>query len=181
MRRMLLLTLAALGALALAASATAGKAINETFHDEGSFGIENYCDEAGLDVEVAFVSDGRVHIVAHGADQLEYFLQHGKLAETITNTANGRYVTTFTNVIEKDQVVTDNGDGTFSILAFATGNAVLYDANGKALARDPGQIRFEILIDQAGEDHFVKVIRESTGRSDDLCDAAVPALTGSTS
>lgn len=50
----------------------------------------------------------------------------------------------------KDKRVTDNGDGTMTILMLATGNAVLYGENDKAIARNPGQIRFEILIDHNG-------------------------------
>lgn len=57
--------------------------------------------------------------------------------------------------------------------------------DGKALGRDPGQIRFKILIDTAGtpsdpsDDEFLAflgVVKGSTGRSDDFCATAVPAL-----
>ena len=67
----------------------------------------------------------------------------------------------------------------------ATGNAVLYGENHKAIARNPGQTRFEILVDHGGtptdpaDDEFLADLGEvkgSTGRSDDFCDAAVPAL-----
>ena len=82
--------------------------------------------------------------------------------------------------------VTENGDGTLTILVLATGNAVLYGPDGKAIARNPGQTRFEILLDDGGtpndpsDDEFLGrlgVAKESTGRSDDFCEAAVPALT----
>jgi hypothetical protein len=43
-----------------------------------------------------------------------------------TNQANDKSVTGVVNVIEKDLRVTDNGDGTLTILILATGNAVLY-------------------------------------------------------
>ena len=81
--------------------------------------------------------------------------------------------------------VTDNGDGTLTILILATGNAVLYGENHKAIARNPGQIRFEILVDHGGtptdptDDEFLADLGEvkgSTGRSDDICEAALPAL-----
>ena len=81
--------------------------------------------------------------------------------------------------------VTDNGDGTLTILVLSTGNVVLYGEDGKAIARNPGQIRFEILIDHGGtptdpsDDEFLAflgVVKGSTGRSDDFCAAAVPAL-----
>jgi hypothetical protein len=82
--------------------------------------------------------------------------------------------------------VTDNGDGTLTILLLSTGNAVLYGEDGKVIARDPGQIRVEILIDNGGtptdpsDDEFIEflgVVKESTGRSDDFCEAALPLLT----
>lgn len=88
-------------------------------------------------------------------------------------------------MIDKDKTVTDNGDGTLTIVILATGNAVLYGANGKAIARNPGQLRFAILVDNAGtptdpfDDEFIEdlgVLKGSTGRSDDFCTAAVAAL-----
>ena len=103
----------------------------------------------------------------------------------LTNPANGKSLTSVAKVIEKDLRVTDNGDGTLTILILATGNAVLYGENGKAIARNPGQVRFEILIDHGGtptdpsDDEFLADLGEvkgSTGRSDDFCEAALPAL-----
>ena len=82
---------------------------------------------------------------------------------------------------------TDNGDGSSTVLFMATGNSVTYGPDGKAIARNPGQIRFELLIDHNGTPTdrsdveiigFVRVVWESTGRTDDFCAAAVPALTG---
>jgi hypothetical protein len=97
-------------------------------------------------------------------------------------------VTSFATIRDKDQRVTDNGDGTLTILVLATGNAVLYGEEGEAIARNPGQIRYELLIDHGGtpndpsDDEFVEFLGEvkgSTGRSDDYCAAAVPVLLGS--
>ena len=141
---------------------------------------------SGLDVELTFVLDVRVHVVPHGSDRLDYFLQHGRRSEVLTNLANGVSVTSLTIVTEKDLRVTDNGDGTLTILILATGNAILYGEDGKAIARNPGQVRFEILVDHGGtptdpsDDEFLEFLGEvkgSTGRSDDFCEAAVPALT----
>jgi len=81
--------------------------------------------------------------------------------------------------------VTDNGDGTLTILVLGTGNDVVYGPDGKAIARDPGQTRFEILVDDGGtptdpsDDKFIAdlgVVKGSTGRTDDFCAAVVPAL-----
>jgi hypothetical protein len=135
-------------------------------------------------VEVAVVLDIRVHAVAHGRDRLVYFLQHGTETDVLTNLENDKSVSSFARVIEKDLRVTDNGDGTLTVLILATGNAVLYDEDGKAIARNPGQIRLELLIDHGGtpndpsDDEVLseELVRGSTGRSDDFCEAAVAAL-----
>jgi hypothetical protein len=59
------------------------------------------------------------------------------------------------------------------------------DRTAKAIVRNPGQIRFEVLIDHGGtptdplDDEFVAdlgVVKGSTGRSDDFCAAPVTAL-----
>jgi len=170
----------------LPAAAGAGQVFRETIHDEFQFVDDDFCG-AGLEVEVAVVMDLRVHAVPHGADRLVYFLQHGTRTEVLTNLENGRSLRSFARVSEKDQRVTDNGDGTLTVVILATGNAVLYGQNGKAIARNPGQVRIELLVDDGGtptdpsDDEVLaeEVVRESTGRSDDFCDAAVPALTAS--
>ena len=102
-----------------------------------------------------------------------------------TSRSSPETLTSVANVTEKDMRVTDNGDGTLTVVILATGNAVLYGQNGKAIARNPGQVRIELLVDDGGtptdpsDDEILaeEVVRESTGRSDDFCDAAVPALT----
>jgi hypothetical protein len=180
------LVLGVAAAVMLTTAADAGKVVRETIHEEGTDVIDNFCDVGGLTVEQSFVMDLRVHAVPHGRNRLVYFLQHGRRTERITNLANGRFVTSSTRVIEKDLRVTDNGDGTLTILILATGNAVVYGENGKAIARNPGQIRFELVVDHGGTPNdpdddvelSFRVVRDSTGRNDDFCEAVVPALTG---
>jgi hypothetical protein len=101
------------------------------------------------------------------------------------NLANGRTITSRAEVVEMDKQITVNDDGTLTILILATGNATMYGSDGKAIARNPGQLRFEILVDAGGtpedpsDDTFLARlgnVKESTGRSDDFCTAAVPAL-----
>jgi len=180
------LALGGVAAVLFATVASAGKASREAFNDEGTFVLDDYCGVPGLDVRVDFSIDLRVHVVPHGDDQLAYFLQHGKRIETLTNLANGRSVRSVARVTEKDMRVTNNGDGTLTVRVLATGNATLYGADGKAIARNPGQVRFELLIDDGGtptdpsDDEIIEslgVVKGSTGRSDDVCEAAVPALT----
>jgi hypothetical protein len=99
--------------------------------------------------------------------------------------ANGRSYTFVETVINKDLKVTDNGDGTLTILALSTGNVVLYGEDGKAIARNPGQVRFEVLIEHGGtpsdpsDDELISIsppIKGSTGRNDDICAAVTMAL-----
>jgi hypothetical protein len=79
-------------------------------------------------------------------------------------------------VTEKDMRVTDLGGGSVEVLILATGNAVLYDESGKAIARNPGQTRLVIVFDANGDEVSRDIVKGSTGRSDDFCDAAVGAL-----
>jgi hypothetical protein len=80
--------------------------------------------------------------------------------------------------------VTDNGDGTLTILILTTGNAVLSTPDGKAIGRNPGQTRFELVVDHGGTpsdpsddtELSFEVVKESTGRTDDFCGVMVPAL-----
>jgi hypothetical protein len=180
-----ILALGATAAVMLAAAASAGQAFRETFHEEETLVFNHFCDVPGLTVELAIVRDGSVHAVPHGPDGLAYFRFHVEQTEVFTNPANEKSVTAVLNVIDKDLRVTDNGDGTLTILILATGNAVLYGEDGKAIARNPGQTRVEILVDHGGtptlpsDDEFLAflgVVKDSTGRTDDFCAAAVPAL-----
>jgi hypothetical protein len=178
MKLVTILAVVATAAAGLAATANAGKVFTETIHvEDNGVALEDFCDVQGLTVSLDFVMDIRVHVVPKGREQLDYFLQHGTRTEVLS--ANGVSLRSIANVTEKDMRVTDNGDGTQTVLILATGNAVLYDQSGKAIARNPGQTRFLITFDENGEEipGSRQVVKESTGRSDDFCAAAVPALT----
>ena len=179
------LALGATAAVMLTAAASAGQIFRETFHEEETLVFNNFCDVPGLTVELAIVRDGRVHAVPHGPDGLPHFGSHVEQTEVYTNLANDKSVTAVLIGNDKDLRVTDNGDGTLTVLVLATGNAVVYGEDGKAIARNPGQTRFEILVDHGGtptdpsDDEFLTflgVVKGSTGRTDDFCAAAVPAL-----
>ena len=186
-RKLRLGVLLALGAATasavLAATASAEPPFKERFHNEATFVDEDFCG-AGLTVDGTFVEDGSLLVVAHGPDGLAYFLEHLTITVTFTNRDNGKTVTLTVVRVNKDIRVTDNGDGTLTILALATGNDVFYGPDGKAIGRNPGQIRVEILVDHSGtptdpsDDVFLadEIVKGSTGRNDDFCEAAVPAL-----
>ena len=186
-RKLRLGVLFALGAATatavLAATASAEPPFKERFQNEGTFVEENFCG-AGLTVDGTFVEDVSLMVVAHGPDGLLYFLEHISTTVVFTNRANGKTVTLESSVLRKDLRVTDNGDGTLTILGLATGNDVFYGPDGKVIGRNPGQVRVEILVDHSGtptdpsDDVFLgeELVKGSTGRNDDFCEAAVPAL-----
>ena len=160
--------------------------IREKFQFQETEIIDDLCDVAGLTVQIDRTVDLRVMQNPHGPDGLVYFLEHVRVTTVYTNVANGNATTEVETAIRKDLRVTDNGDGTLTILALATGNLVLYGPDGKAIARNPGQVRFEIVVDHGGtpndrsddEELEFRGVRESTGRTDDFCAAGVPVLTG---
>jgi hypothetical protein len=182
-------TAAALLAVATVAAAggpaTAKPIDSGTIHEEYSFAVTGFCGVDGLDLEIEGVNDFRFRLGSRGAAQLPYFLEQVTVHQTLTNPDNDRFVTYSSRGIGKDLKVTDNGDGTSTILALATGNETWYGMDGKAIARNPGQGRWEILIDNNGtpqdptDDEFLEFlgdVKGSTGRTDDACAAMVAEL-----
>jgi hypothetical protein len=156
------------------------------FHDEFSELVPDFCESPGLTVQINGVVDGRFLVNRRGRDNLVYFKEHLRISVMFTNVNNGKFVTSSERTLSKDLKVIDNRDGTLTIIVLATGNAAVFSADGKAIARNPGQVRFELLVDHAGtpsdpsDDVVIEdlgVIKGSTGRTDDFCAAVVPALT----
>jgi hypothetical protein len=177
--------LAAAASLSVAGLAQARPLEKATFHQEFTDVAAGYCGVAGLTVRSDFVVDGRLLVKAGGQVGLPYYMENLRVSRTDTNLANGKFVISRSTVTEKDLKVTDNGDGTLTILVLATGNDVLYGSDGKAIARNPGQVRYGLLVNHNGtpsdpsDDEtvsFLGVVKGSTGRSDDFCAAAVAAL-----
>ena len=71
------------------------------------------------------------------------------------------------------------------MLILSTGNATISGEDGKAIGRNPGQVRFLLVVDHGGtpadpsDDTAISFeqVKGSTGRSDDFCEVVVPALT----
>jgi hypothetical protein len=180
--------LAALGLVAAAAVVLVGVASAKliekgTFHDEDTFVDLDFCGE-GIIVDGAFVVDGRFRVSTRGPEGLLYFMEHVSGTTTLTNRDTDESVTVVSKVLNKDLKVTDNGNGTLTVLFLATGNDVIYGSDGKAIGRNPGQIRIEFLIDHNGtpldpfDDEVIsdRVVKGSTGRSDDFCDVVLSAI-----
>lgn len=184
MRRVLLAAaLLATVVLAVPALAEPGRVIKETVHEEFFNEIDAFCG-TDMVVESHLVVDGRTTIRPRGREGLIYFANRLRITETFTNVDNDKFVVSTANFIDKDLRVTDNGDGTLTILILSTGNAVVYNSDGKAIGRNPGQVRFELVVDHGGtpsdpsddtEISFEQV-KGSTGRTDDFCEVVVPAL-----
>jgi hypothetical protein len=174
--------------IAMAGAASAGPPTEHVkFHEETTETVEDFCDVPGLTVRLDRVLDGKFLAKTRGSDDEPYIVEHQTLHDVWTNPANGNVVTVRSNGVAKIHELTVNPDGTISVIQLATGNFVAYGPDGKAIARNPGQVRVELLFDDAGtpddpsDDVFlgvVRVVKESTGRSDDFCAAAVPVLTG---
>jgi hypothetical protein len=174
---------AGLATVSASATAAAKPLDRGEFRNEFSGVVEDFCEVDGLTVEFDAVVEGRFRAVTHGND-LVYFDEHLDVTNTLT-ADNGNFVTEHNLVLNKDLRVTDNGDGTLTVILLSTGNGTIYDASGKAIGRNPGQIRTEFVVDHAGTPEFPPddillsetVIKGSTGRSDDFCEVVVPALT----
>jgi hypothetical protein len=157
------------------------------FHEEFHDVVEDFCDVPDLTVTIDVVVDGRFSAKIHGSkpgpDELVYITDH--LVVTRTFTAGDNVIVGVDKVLNHDLKVTDNGDGTLTVLLLSTGNATIYGADGKAIGRNPGQVRTELLIAHNGtpgdprDDDVIseEVVFGSTGRSDDFCTVVVPALT----
>ena len=178
--------LAAAVSMTLAGGASAKPIERATFHEEGTFIDPNFCEVSGLEVQGDDVVDIRASLNSHGPDGLVYFHANIQVTTVYTNLANGNTVTEVGQGVDKDLRVTDNGDGTLTILVLSTGNVAVFGPDGKALARNPGQVRFSFMVDHAGTptdpfddveivDSF-RMVKESTGRTDDFCAAVLPVL-----
>jgi hypothetical protein len=154
-------------------SAAAQPLQHDHFHDVSSEVIVGFCDDMTIridaDVSGTFLGN------PHGPAALFYGSEHQHGSVAYTNLATGKAYSTTFNTISKDLKVTDNGDGTLTILELNTGGQNWYGPDGKILLHEPGQIRFEILIDDAGTPSdpnddvfldFLAIVKGSTGRND---------------
>ncbi|MGX5654907.1 hypothetical protein ACWKWC_09070 [Geodermatophilus nigrescens] len=178
--------LVALSTAAMTGGALAAPPVREVIDDEFSEVLQDFCDEPGLTVDVQGTVTGRLQITRHGPDGLAYFAEH-LVVRLSLSTAHGT-VTQVDRVLNKDLRVVDNGDGTLTIETLSTGNATVYGPDGKAIARNPGQVRFVFDVDDGGtpadpdDDEIIvnteEMTKGSTGRTDDFCAAVVPVLLG---
>jgi hypothetical protein len=143
------------------------------FHDVFTSDVYD-CD--GTPAQDAGDVSGNFLFNQRGSSPFPYYRESVHGTVVTTNLENGG---TYTNVFtanSKDQVITDNGDGTITITVFASGGSRFYDTDGNFVLKDPGEVRFAFDVDYNGTpsdptddkeipDSF-RVVRGSTGNSD---------------
>jgi hypothetical protein len=176
----------AVSSTCLMGAASAAPSKWEPFHEEyGPEVSRSFCGVSGLTVEQRVVVDGRSRTTARGADRLPYYREHVRVTDTFTNARTGEYVTVETAYRGGAHRVTDNGDGTLTVVVQNTDNSFYYDANGEVIGHDAGLFRYKLRFDHGGTPRdpsddellaFVGVLK-SVGRNDGFCTTLVTALT----
>ncbi len=179
-----------LAVVALAGPAQAGPPLEkENFHDESIDVEENFCDVEGLSVEIHEVIDGTFMFNTTGKNDVPHIVETDHGTVSFTNLTTGK---SYTNVFDgpvKTLEITDNGDGTATVVQLITGGSRWYGPDGKVLFHEDGQIRVELLIDFGGTPYDLsddvvldsRLIFGSTGTNDtegrDFCEDFL-AITG---
>ena len=172
----LLGTLTATAALvALVAPPASARIVEKkTFHEEPSGTITNFC-EAGIDVAFSATVDGRYQANSRGPGSPWFYLEKTTVVTTYT-APNGLTATDIQpNTINKDlSLVDDPVAGTLTIVALLTGGERTYGHEGKLIASNSGQVRFQIVYDYVNNKELSnELIFGSTGTNDDFCAAVL--------
>ncbi len=156
------------------------------FDEQSSRIVDGYCGD--LRVLIDFHDQGVfVGRPAGKGRFLRYTASHHG-GVTITNLATGLAFTFVWNYLEQDLKVTDNGDGTVSILSQVPGPETIYGPDGQLVTTSGGTMRLLTIIDFAGtpldpsDDQFVsqEFVSENGGKPQPdiaYCDS-FHALTG---
>jgi hypothetical protein len=139
----------AVAALISTAGLAAAKPIEqEHFRDSGSEVLEDFCGD--LTVRHDFEVDSYFSIKPHGRDGLVYFADRVRATDSWTNVATDKTFTVAVAGQQKDLRVTDNGDGTLTILFLVAGRQFAYGPDGTRLFLDAGTFRGSFLVDHGG-------------------------------
>ena len=167
------LAVTAVGALGLTLGVSVSLAApveQERFDEQNNEIVDGYCGD--LRVQLDLHDQGVVVARPAGKERfIRYTVSHHG-GGTITNLATGRAFTYAWNYLEQDIKVTDNGDGTFSILSQIPGPEKIYGPDGQLLLTNGGTMRLLTVIDYAGtpldpsDDQFVsqELVSEHGGK-----------------
>ncbi len=168
-------------ALTLGVSVSLAAPIEQTRFDEQSSRIVNgYCGD--LRVQIDFHDRGVVVARPTGKERFIRYTASHHGGSTITNLATGRAFTFVWNYLEQDLKITDNGNGTFSILSQIPGPEKIYGPDGRLVSTSGGTMRLLTVIDFAGtpldpsDDQFVSqtLVSSNGGKPQpdfDYCDS----------
>jgi hypothetical protein len=140
--------IAALAVVALAGPAQAGPPLQKLhFHDDVTEVEENFCGVPDLSVEIHEVVDGTFKFNTTGKNDVPHLVgtSHGTVSFTNLTTLKS-----FTNVFngpDKTLKITNNGDGTATVIQLITGGGKWLGPDGKVVFKDSGQIRLQHVID----------------------------------
>jgi hypothetical protein len=179
-----LLSSALSGVLVTAAPVDAKPVDRGTFTESYDLVHEDFCGVPGLTVSDVGSVRVRFRVNTHGRSENPGYAENLREEGTVTDISTGNLVTYTVVANSKDLHVSDNHDGTITVSSFGTGNFTVRDENGTALGRNPGQFRHQVLIDTNGtpddfsDDELLddQVLKESTGRNDDVCAAFLEGL-----
>ena len=152
-----------------AAPAQAGKPLDHgTYHDVGSHSSavdkEWPCKTLGFDVIIAEDVHGSFRFGPRRPGGVNYGQEGSHGWNSFS--ANGNTYKGVFDVLNKDMTVTENEDGSLTIITVGTGTEKWF-VNGTLMFHNPGQTRIELLVTNPGQPNeevkFVRVVRESTG------------------
>ena len=118
------------------------------FDEQGSNVVTDFCGD--LSVRDEFHDQGVIVGRTTGADRLPRYTQTHHGGTTITNLATGRAFTVTWNYNNQEVKVTDNGDGTISILTQVPGPERTYGPDGTLLFTSGGTFRYLTILDHGG-------------------------------
>ena len=154
------LTAAAAVGLTLGVSVSLAAPIEQTRFDAPfSQVVDGYCGD--LRVQIDFHDQGVIVARPAGKERFIRYTASHHGGGTITNLATGRAFTYAWNYLEQDLKVTDNGNGSFSILSQIPGPEQIYGPDGQLVFTNGGTMRLLTVIDFAGtpldpsDDQFV--------------------------
>jgi hypothetical protein len=166
----------------VAGTASAAPGEWENFHHEFNFVEEDACGVPGLTLEHALVSDGRERFTVHGRDAMSFYASHEQVTHSVVNVATHETVTQIVTVRFIYLKVTDNGDGT-STLITQRPTRVVYKQDGQVIARGAGFVRFKELVDNGGtptdpsDDEFLgEEVIKRVGNLGDFCATIIQAI-----
>jgi hypothetical protein len=173
-RYVLLVAGLAIAGIALASTPASARPIDKGhFHDVFTSDVYD-CD--GIPAQDSGAVSGNFLFNQRGSSPFPYYRESVHGTALTTNLETGGTFTNVFTVNTRDHTIVDNGDGTITITSFASGTSRFYDADGKLVLKDPGQLRIAFDIDYNGTpgdpsddievpDSF-RIVRGSTGNSD---------------